>query len=73
MEMKLFKISMLSSLIFLSLYSYGDDYFDPTMLESQLGVDASQIDLSKFTATNSVPPGEYLITVEVNRNILGSK
>ncbi|WER22664.1 fimbrial biogenesis outer membrane usher protein [Providencia stuartii] len=73
MENKIFKISVLSSLIIFSLYSYGDDYFDPNMLESQLGVDASQVDLSQFTATNSVPPGEYHINVQVNRNRLGDK
>lgn len=44
MNNKFFKISLLSSLICLSLYSYGDDYFDPSMLESQLGIDPTQID-----------------------------
>ncbi|BBG61016.1 MULTISPECIES: fimbria/pilus outer membrane usher protein [Providencia] len=71
MDNKLFKISLLSSLICLSLYSYGDDYFDPSMLESQLGVDASQLDLSQFSRSNSIPAGEYHVELEVNRNNLG--
>lgn len=73
MDNKFFKISLLSSLICLSLYSYGDDYFDPSMLETQLGVDPSQLDLSQFGASNSVPAGDYRIQVEVNRNLLGNQ
>lgn len=73
MNNKFFKISLLSSLICLSLYSYGDDYFDPSMLESQLGIDPTQIDLSQFSASNSMPAGTYRIQVEVNRNNLDRK
>lgn len=73
MDNKLFKISLLSSVICLSLYSYGDDYFDPSMLESQLGIDPSQLDLSQFGSSNSVLEGEYRIQVEVNRNNFGDK
>ncbi|AMG68094.1 fimbria/pilus outer membrane usher protein [Providencia stuartii] len=73
MNNKFFKISLLSSLICLSLYSYGDDYFDPSMLESQLGIDPTQIDLSQFSASNSMPAGTYRIQVEVNRNNLGDE
>lgn len=73
MENKILKISLLSSLICLSLYSYSDDYFDPSMLESQLGVDTSQIDLSQFSKSNAVLAGEYRVQVELNRNLLGDK
>ncbi|WP_272692199.1 fimbria/pilus outer membrane usher protein [Providencia sp. PROV064] len=73
MDNKLFKTSLLSSLICLSLYSYGDDYFDPSMLESQLGVDPSQLDLSQFSRSNSIPAGDYHADLEVNRNSLGDK
>lgn len=73
MDNKFFKISLLSSLICLSLYSYGDDYFDPSMLESQLGVDPNQLDLSQFSRSNSIPSGEYRVELEVNTNNLGDK
>ncbi|MFW0929250.1 MAG: fimbria/pilus outer membrane usher protein [Providencia rettgeri] len=73
MEINFLKVSLLSALICLSLYSYGDDYFDPSMLESQLGVDPTLVDLSQFSASNSVPAGEYHIRVHVNRNNLGDK
>lgn len=64
---------MLSSLICLSFYSYGDDYFDPAMLDSQLGIDPGQIDLSQFAKDDSVPTGKFTINVLVNRNNLGDQ
>lgn len=73
MEIKILKVSLLSSLICLSLYSHGDDYFDPSMLDSQLGIDPSQVDLSQFSASNSIPAGEYRIQVNVNTNVYGDE
>lgn len=66
-----FKVSLLSSLICISLYSYGDDYFDPSMLENQLGIDPSQVDLSQFSSSNSIPQGDYRFQVDMNNNMLG--
>ncbi|MEQ5756279.1 fimbria/pilus outer membrane usher protein [Providencia rettgeri] len=73
MENKILKLGLLSSLISLSLYSYGDDYFDPSMLESQLGIDASQLDLSQFNSSNTIPAGVYRLQIEINRNILSEQ
>lgn len=74
MNNKQFKLSILTSLIFVSLYSYGDDYFDPSMLESQLGIDSSQIDVSHFNkSSNNIPVGNYIIQVKINQNTLGDQ
>lgn len=73
MKCSKFRISLLSSLIFLSFYSYSDDYFDPAMLDSQLGIDPGQIDLSQFAKDDSVPTGKFAVNVLVNRNNLGDQ
>lgn len=73
MNNRKFKISLLSSLIIVSFYSHGEDYFDPTMLDSLLGTDINNIDLTQFSKENSIPQGEYAIQVIVNTNNLGDK
>lgn len=73
MKCSKFRISLLSSLICLSFYSYSEDYFDPSMLDSQLGIDPGQIDLSQFANDDSVPTGKFAVNVLVNRNNLGDQ
>lgn len=73
MKNKKFKVSLLVSLICFSSSLYGEDYFDPAMLDSQLGIDVSTVDLSQFSRIDSIPVGEYPIQVLVNRNNLGDK
>lgn len=71
MKLKIFRISLLSTLICLSFYSSADDYFDPAMLDSQLGIDPSQIALSLFSTDNSIPEGEFIIDISVNQHHFG--
>lgn len=73
MKLKIFKTSLLSTLICLSFYSSADDYFDPAMLDSQLGIDPSQIDLSQFSTNNSIPEGEFVIDIVVNQRYFGEE
>ncbi len=41
--------------------------------ESQLGIDASQLDLSQFNSSNTIPAGIYRLQIEINRNILSEQ
>ncbi|KAA8715356.1 fimbrial biogenesis outer membrane usher protein [Morganella psychrotolerans] len=73
MKCSKFRICLLSSLICWSFYSYSDDYFDPAMLDSQLGIDPTQVDLSQFAKDDSIPTGKFAINIQVNRNNLGDQ
>ncbi|EPK8021489.1 fimbria/pilus outer membrane usher protein [Providencia huaxiensis] len=66
-----FKKGLLPSLILLPFISQGDEYFDPNLLNEQLGIDASDINLSQFSKDNSTPTGEYTLQVFVNQQPKG--
>ncbi len=68
-----FKIGLLSSLILLPVMSFGDEYFDPNLLNEQLGIDVNDVNLSQFSKENSVPTGEYTLQVFVNQQPKGER
>lgn len=71
MKLPYFKIGLLPSLVLLPFMSQGDEYFDPNLLNEQLGIDASDINLSQFTKNNSTPTGEYTLQIFVNQQPKG--
>lgn len=67
-KMKIFKLSFLTSLILFSFNASSDseDYFDPALLDSHLGISSSDIDLSQFSQKDSLPEGMVNLTIFVN-------
>ncbi|WP_337051417.1 hypothetical protein [Proteus terrae] len=47
-SMAMFRYSFFTSLILFSFNSFAEDYFDPALLDGQLGASANEIDLSQF-------------------------
>lgn len=47
-------------------FTHAESYFDPGLLMHGSGIDINQIDLSDFTKSNTVTPGNYDIAVNVN-------
>lgn len=68
--MTIFRYSFFTSLIFFSLGSFAEDYFDPALLDGQLGA-PSDIDLSQFSSKDALPTGKIILTVYVNNNNRG--
>lgn len=48
-SMTMFRYSFFTSLILFSFHSFAEDYFDPALLDGQLGTSANEIDLSQFS------------------------
>ncbi|QCJ69383.1 fimbrial biogenesis outer membrane usher protein [Providencia heimbachae] len=71
MKLSYFKKSLLSSLILLPFIGYGEDYFDPSLLDEQLGIDPNEVNLSHFSKDNSIPTGQYTMQVFVNQEPKG--
>ncbi|NIF47408.1 fimbrial biogenesis outer membrane usher protein [Enterobacter sp. Ap-1006] len=66
---------LLSRLVSLALLAplspaFAEDYFDPAFLTLN-GVPAQSVDLSVFSTSGKVPPGNYVVTVKVNRTDMG--
>lgn len=47
-------------------FTHAESYFDPGLLMHGSGIDINQIDLSDFTKSNTVTPGNYDVAVNVN-------
>lgn len=63
-SMTIFRYSVFTSLILFSLNSYSEDYFDPALLDGQLG--GNDIDLSQFSQKDALPEGKIILSVYVN-------
>lgn len=62
----LFKYSFFTSLILFSVSTLAEDYFDPALLDGQLGISPGEIDLSQFSQADALPEGEMVLSVYVN-------
>ncbi|WP_249718504.1 fimbria/pilus outer membrane usher protein [Proteus faecis] len=67
-SMAIFRYSFFTSLILFSFNSFAEDYFDPALLDGQLGVSANEIDLSQFSQKDALPEGKISLLVYVNNN-----
>lgn len=71
MRSNLIKTYLLCSFILLPFSSRSDVYFDPSLLDEQLGIDPNEVDLSHFSQESSVPTGTYTMLVYVNQALKG--
>lgn len=71
MKSYLCKTYILCSLILLPISGRGSVYFDPSLLDEQLGIDPNEVDLSHFSQENSIPTGTYTMLVYVNQELKG--
>ncbi|WP_369310907.1 fimbria/pilus outer membrane usher protein [Providencia rettgeri] len=62
---------LLLSLVLLPLSGRGYEYFDPSLLDEQLGIDPNEVDLTHFSQESSVPTGTYTMLVYVNQVLKG--
>lgn len=67
---KLLAVSIGLALSVNSLPVSAEDYFDPAFL-TMSGIKVEDLDLSAFAKADSVPPGTYLVTVNVNQTNVG--
>ncbi|HEJ9414877.1 TPA: fimbrial biogenesis outer membrane usher protein [Proteus mirabilis] len=67
----IFRYSFFTSLILFSCHSFADDYFDPALLDGELGTVSSEIDLSQFSRKDALPEGKITLTIYVNNNNQG--
>lgn len=70
-SISIFKYSFFTSLILFSCYSFADDYFDPALLDGELGTTEGEIDLSQFARKDALPEGKITLSVYVNNNNQG--
>ncbi|WP_273803653.1 fimbria/pilus outer membrane usher protein [Providencia rettgeri] len=66
-----YKTYSLCLILLLPVFSRGDVYFDPSLLDEQLGIDPNEVDLSHFSQEGSVPTGTYTMLVYVNQELKG--
>ncbi|WP_275076744.1 hypothetical protein [Providencia rettgeri] len=56
-----YKTYSLCLILLLPVFSRGDVYFDPSLLDEQLGIDPNEVDLSHFSQEGSVPTGTVVV------------
>ncbi|MFD1092113.1 fimbria/pilus outer membrane usher protein [Providencia vermicola] len=65
------KTYLLFLFVMLPFHGSSEDYFDPSLLDEQLGIDPNEIDLSHFSQNASIPTGTYTMMVYVNQTLKG--